>query len=206
MAGAGILFTFGNYSGDVMNFGMAEARLRAEGVDARTVLVTDDVLSASPEEADRRRGIAGGFYVFKIAGASAARGRQSRRRRGARSPRQRAGAHGGGRLRRLHRAGSGPAALQRRARSDGDRTRHPRRARGARRRADARAGDCGDAGRNAAGRDTRGSRERRGGAGQRPRRHQVRGDVRLLQRRRRIARPGRSSGVQPLDRRVRHLA
>ncbi|MCC2629272.1 MAG: Dak1 domain [Thermomicrobiales bacterium] len=73
-AGAGILFTFGNYSGDVMNFGMAEARLRAEGVDARTVLVTDDVLSASQEEADRRRGIAGGFFVFKSAGASAARG------------------------------------------------------------------------------------------------------------------------------------
>ena len=72
--GAGILFTFGNYSGDVMNFGMAEARLRAEGVDARTVLVTDDVLSASREEADRRRGIAGGFFVFKSAGASAARG------------------------------------------------------------------------------------------------------------------------------------
>src|SRR5215207_7891064 len=72
--GAGILFTFGNYSGDVMNFGMAEGKLRAEGVDARTVLVTDDVLSASREEADRRRGIAGGFFVFKSAGASAARG------------------------------------------------------------------------------------------------------------------------------------
>jgi dihydroxyacetone kinase len=72
--GAGILFTFGNYSGDVMNFGMAESRLRAEGVDARTVLVTDDVLSARPEETDRRRGIAGGFYVFKSAGAAAARG------------------------------------------------------------------------------------------------------------------------------------
>lgn len=72
--GAGILFTFGNYSGDVLNFGMAEARLRADGVDARTVLVTDDVLSASPAEADRRRGIAGGFYVFKTAGAAAARG------------------------------------------------------------------------------------------------------------------------------------
>jgi dihydroxyacetone kinase len=71
---AGILFSFGNYSGDVMNFGMAEARLRAEGVDARTVLVTDDVLSASREEADQRRGIAGGFFVFKSAGASSARG------------------------------------------------------------------------------------------------------------------------------------
>ncbi len=72
--GAGVLFTFGNYAGDVMNFGMAETRLQAEGIDARTVLVTDDVLSAPPEEADRRRGIGGGFYVFKTAGAAAARG------------------------------------------------------------------------------------------------------------------------------------
>ena len=72
--GAGVLFTFGNYSGDVMNFGMAETRLRADGIDARTVLVTDDVLSAPSAETDRRRGIAGGFYVFKTAGASAARG------------------------------------------------------------------------------------------------------------------------------------
>lgn len=72
--GAGILFTFGNYAGDVLNFGMAESRLRAEGIDARTVLVTDDVLSAPANEADRRRGIAGGFFVFKAAGASATRG------------------------------------------------------------------------------------------------------------------------------------
>jgi dihydroxyacetone kinase len=72
--GSGILFTFGNYSGDVMNFGMAQDRLLGEGIDVRTVLVTDDVLSASPDEADRRRGIAGGFYVFKSAGAAAARG------------------------------------------------------------------------------------------------------------------------------------
>jgi len=72
--GAGILWTFGNYSGDVMNFGMAEMRLQAEGIESTTVLVTDDVLSAQKSEADRRRGIAGGFYVFKTAGASAARG------------------------------------------------------------------------------------------------------------------------------------
>lgn len=72
--GAGILFSFGNYSGDVLNFGMTETRLRSEGIDARTVLVTDDVLSAPPAEEEKRRGIAGGFYVFKTAGASAARG------------------------------------------------------------------------------------------------------------------------------------
>lgn len=72
--GAGVLFTFGNYSGDVMNFGMAEMRLNLDGIDCRTVLVTDDVLSAPPDEASKRRGIAGGFYVFKAAGASAHRG------------------------------------------------------------------------------------------------------------------------------------
>lgn len=72
--GAGVLFSYGNYSGDIMNFGMAQARLRAEGIDTRTVLVTDDVLSAPRSETDKRRGIAGGFYVYKIAGASAARG------------------------------------------------------------------------------------------------------------------------------------
>ena len=72
--GAGVLSSFGNYSGDVMNFGMAEMRLRSEGIDARTVLVTDDVLSAPAEEWEQRRGIAGGFYVFKTSGASASRG------------------------------------------------------------------------------------------------------------------------------------
>jgi dihydroxyacetone kinase len=73
-SGAGVLFSFGNYAGDVMNFGIAEERLRAEGVDARTVLVTDDIASASLAELERRRGIAGDFTVFKAAGAAAERG------------------------------------------------------------------------------------------------------------------------------------
>ncbi|MBX2999247.1 MAG: dihydroxyacetone kinase subunit DhaK [Caldilineaceae bacterium] len=72
--GAGVLYSYGNYSGDVMNFGMAQNRCRREGIDVRTVLVTDDVASAPPEEEEDRRGIAGDFYVFKIAGASAWRG------------------------------------------------------------------------------------------------------------------------------------
>jgi dihydroxyacetone kinase phosphoprotein-dependent L subunit len=72
--GAGVLFSYGNYSGDVMNFGMAEMRLNMEGIECRTVLVTDDVLSAPPEEIEKRRGIAGGFFVYKAAGASAMRG------------------------------------------------------------------------------------------------------------------------------------
>ncbi|HET8521980.1 MAG TPA: dihydroxyacetone kinase subunit DhaL [Thermomicrobiales bacterium] len=72
--GGGVLFGVVNYSGDVMNFGIAQQRLQAEGIDARSVLITDDVLSAPPEEAEKRRGIAGGFYVYKTGGASAARG------------------------------------------------------------------------------------------------------------------------------------
>ena len=72
--GAGILFSFGNYAGDVMNFGLAQQRLRDEGTDVRTVLVTDDIASAGRGEVERRRGIAGDFVVFKLAGAAAESG------------------------------------------------------------------------------------------------------------------------------------
>ncbi|MDA3646580.1 dihydroxyacetone kinase family protein [Saccharopolyspora indica] len=72
--GGGVLFSFGNYAGDNMNFGVAQERLRAEGVDCRTVVVTDDVASAPKGEEHRRRGIAGDFAVFKIASAAAEEG------------------------------------------------------------------------------------------------------------------------------------
>ena len=58
--GAGLLFSFGNYAGDVMNFGVAEQRLRADGIDCRTVLVTDDIASGDAKEpaaARHRRGL-----------------------------------------------------------------------------------------------------------------------------------------------------
>ncbi|MDR8018356.1 dihydroxyacetone kinase family protein [Nesterenkonia aerolata] len=71
-AGRGVIFTFGNYAGDVMNFGLAAQRLAAEGIDARRVIVTDDIASA--EQPHRRRGIAGDFTVFKVLGAAAAEG------------------------------------------------------------------------------------------------------------------------------------
>lgn len=70
----GVLFCYGNYSGDVLNFDLAEERLRDEGVDVRTVRVNDDVASAPQGQEEDRRGISGDFFVFKIAGASAARG------------------------------------------------------------------------------------------------------------------------------------
>ena len=72
--GAGILLCYGNYSGDVMNFDMAAMRLEDDGVAVETVLVTDDVASGGPDERRERRGVAGGFYVYKCVGASAARG------------------------------------------------------------------------------------------------------------------------------------
>ncbi|MGF3057058.1 dihydroxyacetone kinase family protein [Microbacterium sp. YY-01] len=72
--GRGILLTYGNYAGDVLHFTQAQDRLRAAGVDCRTVTVTDDISSASPAEKHKRRGIAGDLVVFKIAGAAAERG------------------------------------------------------------------------------------------------------------------------------------
>ena len=72
--GAGVLLSFGNYAGDRLNFGVAADRLRDEGIDTRIVYVTDDIASANPEEHDKRRGIAGTFTVYKMAGAAAERG------------------------------------------------------------------------------------------------------------------------------------
>lgn len=72
--GGGVLLTFGNYAGDVMNFAQAQDRLRRDGIDCRTVIVTDDIASAGPGERHRRRGIAGDLIVFKAAGAAAEAG------------------------------------------------------------------------------------------------------------------------------------
>ena len=73
-SGRGVLLAYGNYAGDVLNFDLAAELAAGEGIETRTVRVSDDVASASPEERDRRRGIAGDVFVFKIAGAAAERG------------------------------------------------------------------------------------------------------------------------------------
>jgi D-erythrulose 4-kinase len=70
----GLLFSTGNYAGDVLNFTLAQHRLQQDGVDTRVVFVTDDVASAPAGEIERRRGIAGDFAVFKVAGAAAQAG------------------------------------------------------------------------------------------------------------------------------------
>jgi dihydroxyacetone kinase-like protein len=72
--GRGVVMGYGNYAGDVMNFGLAAQMAAAEGIEVREIRVADDVASAPKSEADRRRGIAGDIIVFKCIGAAAERG------------------------------------------------------------------------------------------------------------------------------------
>ena len=72
--GKGVLCVLGNYGGDVMNFEMACETVGSEGIKTKTVIVADDIASASEEEKLKRRGIAGMIFVFKIAGAIAETG------------------------------------------------------------------------------------------------------------------------------------
>ncbi|RKR75172.1 dihydroxyacetone kinase family protein [Frondihabitans australicus] len=68
--GGGVLLSYGNYAGDVLNFDRAQEKLRAEGIPTQTVTITDDVASASKDEKHKRRGIAGDLTVFKVASAA----------------------------------------------------------------------------------------------------------------------------------------
>lgn len=69
--GQGVLRLYGNYGGDRMNFDLAGELLEGEGIRTTTVLGTDDIASAAPEEGHKRRGVAGIIYAYKIAGAKA---------------------------------------------------------------------------------------------------------------------------------------
>lgn len=71
--GGGVLCLFGNYNGDKFNFEMACEEVELDDIATRTVLVRDDVASSPAEHADKRRGVAGMIYAFKIAGAAAER-------------------------------------------------------------------------------------------------------------------------------------
>ncbi|NTI44003.1 bifunctional sugar-binding transcriptional regulator/dihydroxyacetone kinase subunit DhaK [Rhizobium rhizogenes] len=72
--GEGVLFVYGNYAGDVMNFEMAAEMAQEERIDVRTILTTDDIASSPVEDREGRRGVAGNFFIFKIAGAACDRG------------------------------------------------------------------------------------------------------------------------------------
>ena len=70
--GKGCIYLYGNYAGDVMNFDMGAEMAADDGIRVETVLITDDVVSS--KNIDERRGIAGDLFVFKAAGAAAAKG------------------------------------------------------------------------------------------------------------------------------------
>ena len=72
--GNGVLCILGNYGGDVMNFEMACETVGSEGINTKTIIVADDIASASEKEKLKRRGIAGMIFVFKVAGAIAETG------------------------------------------------------------------------------------------------------------------------------------
>lgn len=69
--GAGVLYIYGNYGGDIMNFDMAAEMADMEGIKVEQVVAGEDVASAPKGEEGKRRGVAGIFYAFKIAGALA---------------------------------------------------------------------------------------------------------------------------------------
>jgi dihydroxyacetone kinase-like protein len=72
-SGKGVLCLFGNYGGDVMNFEMAREMVEFDDIATTTALGRDDVASAPRENADKRRGVAGIVFAYKIAGAAADR-------------------------------------------------------------------------------------------------------------------------------------
>ncbi|MDX2007040.1 MAG: dihydroxyacetone kinase subunit DhaK [Meiothermus sp.] len=72
--GKGVVYIYGNYGGDIMNFDMATEMASMDDIEVRTVLVKDDVASATADRADTRRGVAGMVFAFKTAGAKADQG------------------------------------------------------------------------------------------------------------------------------------
>lgn len=73
--GGGVLIGYGNYAGDVLHFGQAIEQLKAQGIDARSLEVTDDIASAPKDQWQKRRGIAGDLPVFKIVAAACEAGK-----------------------------------------------------------------------------------------------------------------------------------
>ena len=71
-AGAGVLYLYGNYTGDIMTFDMATDLCDMDDIVCKSIVGADDVNShANP---DTRRGVAGIYFMFKAAGAKADEG------------------------------------------------------------------------------------------------------------------------------------
>lgn len=70
----GVACLYGNYSGDNMNVKMAVKMAKKEGLEVKTVVANDDVASAPKDQREKRRGVAGEVFMWKIGGAKAATG------------------------------------------------------------------------------------------------------------------------------------
>jgi dihydroxyacetone kinase-like protein len=69
--GAGVLYIYGNYGGDLMNFEMARDLAAVEDIRVEQVVGAEDVASAPKGQEHKRRGVAGIFFLYKCAGAMA---------------------------------------------------------------------------------------------------------------------------------------
>jgi dihydroxyacetone kinase-like protein len=72
--GAGVAVLYGNYAGDNMNVSLAMRSVKKKGISIATVVANDDVCSAPLDERDKRRGVAGEIFMWKIGAAKAALG------------------------------------------------------------------------------------------------------------------------------------
>ena len=127
--GAGVLYLYGNYGGDVFNFDLAADLAELEGIETATVLGRDDVASQPNERKTDRRGVAGIFFAYKAAGAAAERGDSLADVAAVAEDVVEHTATMGIGLSPDHPADHPAAQLRPARRGDGDRDRHPRRAR-----------------------------------------------------------------------------
>ncbi|MGT2883612.1 dihydroxyacetone kinase subunit DhaK [Streptococcus ferus] len=72
--GAGVFMVIKNYSGDVMNFEMAQELAEMEGIDVASVVVDDDIAVENSLYTQGQRGVAGTILVHKILGYAAEAG------------------------------------------------------------------------------------------------------------------------------------
>ena len=73
--GAGVLMVVKNYSGDIMNFEMAQELAEMEGIEVASVVVDDDIAVENSLYTQGRRGVAGTIFVHKILGHAAREGK-----------------------------------------------------------------------------------------------------------------------------------
>jgi len=72
--GKGVLYIYGNYGGDIMNFDMAKDMASMDNIRVEQVVGAEDIASAPKGQEGKRRGVAGIFFLYKCAGAMAESG------------------------------------------------------------------------------------------------------------------------------------